>query len=256
MPLFPEKRKQFFGSYVDLLTMGETLEAVEKIIENGTPTQHVVINVAKLAMMQDDVRLREIVNGCSLINADGQGIVWGARSLGIDIPERVAGVDLFQNLVALSDRKPYRLYFLGAKEEVVQKVVSVFQERYPRMQVAGRRNGYFTQAEEAQLVEDIRESKADILFLAMSSPKKEYFLNRYLDRMQVPFVMGVGGSFDIVAGVTKRAPLWMQKAGLEWFYRIVNEPGRMFARYFTTNGKFFLMMLKAKVFGKKRYGCS
>ncbi len=255
-PHFPEKRKLFFGSYVDALTMPETLETVETIIEDRVPTQHVVINVAKLVIMQKDEKLRDIVNTCSLINADGQGIVWGAKMLGIRIPERVAGIDLFMNLMALADKKKYRVFFLGAHEEVVQKVVEIFSERYPSMVVAGYQNGYFRRENEEQVVEKIRQSEADMLFVAMSSPQKEYFLNKYTEAMQVPFVMGVGGSFDVVAGVTRRAPIWMQRVGLEWLYRIICEPRRMTPRYLSTNTAFFLMMVKALLFGKKKYGCS
>ncbi len=256
MSRFPEKRKLFFGSYVDALTMSETLETVTEIIKERTPTQHVVINVAKLVTMQKDEKLRDIVNSCSLINADGQGIVWGAKMLGIKIPERVAGIDLFERLMLLADEKQYRVFFLGAHEEVVQRVVEIFSEKYPNMKVAGYHNGYYHKEDEARVVEKIRQSEADMLFVAMSSPQKEYFLNQYTGAMQVPFVMGVGGSFDVVAGVTRRAPAWMQRWGLEWFYRIVNEPRRMTPRYVRTNAAFFVMMMKAILFGKKKYGCS
>ncbi len=246
----------FFGSYIDALTMPETIEAVESIIADRVPTQHVVVNVAKLVIMQQDEMVRDIVNACTLINVDGQGIVWGANMLGIHIPERVTGIDLFLNLIELADKKHYRVFFLGAHEEVVQRVIEIFSEKYPGMQVAGYNNGYYHKENEEQVVDKIRQSEADMLFVAMGSPQKEYFLNKYTEAMQVPFVMGVGGSFDVVAGVTRRAPAWMQRWGLEWFYRIVNEPRRMTPRYVRTNAAFFVMMMKALLFGKKKYGCS
>lgn len=256
MPHFPEKRKQFFGSYVDALTMPETIEAVESIIAERVPTQHVVVNVAKLVIMQKDKKLREIVNDCTLINADGQGIVWGAKMLGIDIPERVTGIDLFQNLIELADKKQYRVFLMGAHQEVVQRVVEILSERYPGMKIVGYHHGYYHPETEQEVVDVIRRSEADMLFVAMSSPQKEFFSNNHLEAMQVPFVMGVGGSFDVVAGVTQRAPAWMQKGGLEWLYRIICEPRRMTSRYVSTNAAFFVMMVKALVFGKKKYGCS
>lgn len=243
-------RVEFFGSLIDPLTMEETLEHVERIIAERRITQHVVVNVAKLVMMQKDEALREIVNSCELINADGQGIVWGANLLDLKIPERVAGIDLFENIVARSPQKKWRPYFLGARQEIVQKVVAIFRKKYPMLEVAGFRDGYFNREQEQGVAEAIRDSGADVLFVAMGSPQKEIFLNRYVDMMGVPFVMGVGGSFDVVAGHVKRAPVWMQKAGLEWFYRFACEPGRMWKRYLVTNVIFLGMILKAVL--KKR----
>lgn len=254
-PSFPlrKARLHFFGSVIDRLTMTETLQQVAEIVENRKPKQHVVVNVAKLVMMQKDEPLRDLVNSCDMINCDGQGIVMGARWLGFDIPERVTGIDLFQNLMPMAQRKGWRIYFLGARQEVVEKVVAHFTERYPDLQVAGYRNGYFLPEEEPGVVDAIRESKADLLFVAMTSPKKELFLNQYLTQMNVPFAMGVGGSFDVIAGVTKRAPVWMQKNGMEWLYRLFCEPGRMWRRYLVSNTIFLGMLLKAFVRGKHRY---
>jgi N-acetylglucosaminyldiphosphoundecaprenol N-acetyl-beta-D-mannosaminyltransferase len=249
--MIPSKpRITFFGAGIDPLTMGETLDRVERIIENRQSVQHVVINVAKLVMMQKDTALREAVNACGLINADGAGIVWGARLLGFKVPERVAGIDLFENLVRLSAEKGYRPYFFGARPEVVEKVARGFREQYPSLDVAGYRDGYYRPEEEADIARQIREAKADILFVAMSSPKKEFFLKKHLETMAVPLAMGVGGSFDVFAGVTRRAPLWMQKCGLEWFYRFSREPGRMWKRYLVTNVAYFGMLVRALIHGR------
>ena len=160
------------------------------------------------------------------------------------------------NLMKLADQKEYKAYFFGAREWVVKKVIDNFSQDYPRMIVAGYRHGYYEPAEEERIVEDIRASGADMLFVAMSSPAKELFLSKYLERLNIPFVMGVGGSFDIAAGMTQRAPMWMQKAGLEWFFRLLNEPRRMLWRYLTSNLAFLGMLLKALVLGKKKYDCS
>jgi N-acetylglucosaminyldiphosphoundecaprenol N-acetyl-beta-D-mannosaminyltransferase len=246
------RRFKFFGAYVDPLTMEETLQCVDRTIQGRIVTQHVVINVAKLVMMQKDEKLREIVNTCPLINADGQGIVWGANLLGYKIPERVAGIDLFTNIVERAAAKGYRLYFLGAKKEVVEKLVRIFKAKYPTLQVAGYRDGYFKESEEPVIAEEIHASKADVLFVAMSSPKKEFFLKTYSRKMNVPFIMGVGGSFDVVTDQVKRAPLWMQKVGLEWFYRFLCEPQRMWRRYLLSNTIYFGMILKALITGEKR----
>lgn len=229
---------------IDSLNMDQTLARIEEFVKQNKPRQHVVVNVAKIVEMQNDPELREIVSSCDLINADGMPIVWASRLLGNPLPCRVAGVDLFQNLVKLCAEKGYRPFFFGARESVVKKVIETFTKRYPQLEVAGYRNGYYSESEEPEIADRIRDSKADMLFVGFSSPMKEIFLKRQMPMMQVPFCMGVGGSFDIIAGRTKRAPVWMQKCGLEWIFRIYQEPGRMWKRYAKTNPVFAWMVLK------------
>jgi N-acetylglucosaminyldiphosphoundecaprenol N-acetyl-beta-D-mannosaminyltransferase len=233
-----------FGTDIDRLSMQETIQAVDAIIKERRPRQHVVVNALKFAMMKSDPKLKEIINSCDMVSADGLPVVWASKILGKPLPERVAGVDLFQKLVALCSDKGYRPFFFGAREAIVQSTVDRFKEKYPSLEIAGYRNGYYTEEEEEEIAEGIRNSKADLLFVGISSPKKEKFLNKWMEQMQVPFCMGVGGSFDIVAGKTKRAPNWMQSAGLEWFYRVLQEPRRMWKRYATTNSIFIWMVLK------------
>lgn len=236
------RRVEFMGSKIDALTMQETLDRISYTIENGESMQHVVVNVAKLVNMSRDKKLREIVNNCDLINADGAGVVMGAKLLGINIPERVAGIDLMQQLIGQASRKGHRVFFLGAEEEVVRDVVTHYRKTYPDLNICGYRNGYFKPEDEAKVARKIRDAKPDILFVAMSSPKKEKFINAHKEMMKVPFMMGVGGSFDVVAGKVKRAPVWMQNAGLEWFYRLAQEPRRMWKRYLFTNVQFGWML--------------
>ena len=247
-----EARNRFnlFGIWIDPLTMEDTLKIVDTTIQNRVITQHVAINVAKMVRMQKDENLRKIVNSCGLISADGQGIVWAARYLGLKVPERVAGIDLMLNVIKLSSKKKYKIFLLGAKEDVLKRVVTVFTEGYPGLKIVGYKNGYFSQLEEKKIVSDIRASEAEVLFVAMSSPSKEIFLNKYINDMNVPFVMGVGGSFDVVAGKTRRAPFWLQKIGLEWFFRFLCEPKRMWKRYLITNISFLLMLLRLLVYRK------
>jgi N-acetylglucosaminyldiphosphoundecaprenol N-acetyl-beta-D-mannosaminyltransferase len=233
-----KKRVEFMGAKIDALTMQETLDYVSEAIKNRQNVQHVVVNVAKLMTMRRDRKLREIVNGCDLINADGAGVVLGARMLGINIPERVAGIDLMNRLVEQANRYDYRIFFLGAEEGIVRDVLTHYRNMYPNLQICGYQNGYFRPEEEATVANKIRQAKPDILFVAMSSPKKEKFISQFKEQMNVPFVMGVGGSFDVVAGKVKRAPQWMQDSGMEWFYRLIQEPGRMWKRYLVTNLEF------------------
>ncbi|MBC1501991.1 WecB/TagA/CpsF family glycosyltransferase [Listeria weihenstephanensis] len=239
-------RTFLLGSYVDSLTMQETVDQVENIIQIGKPVQHVVINASKINLMAENKELANIVNTSPLINADGQSIVWAMKFLGHEACERVTGIDLFENLVKLSNEKGYRVYYFGAKEEVVHEVIQLHQKKYPNLQVAGYRNGYFEDADSEEIARDIQKSKADIVFVAFSSPKKEQWIHAYKEMMNVPFVMGVGGSFDVIAGVTKRAPRWMQKTGLEWFYRFMQEPRRMFKRYFVGNLSFMWKVIKER----------
>lgn len=244
-----DKRVKFLNTYVDALTMDETLEEIQKYIDNKECIQHVVINASKVNLMQEDEELTKIINECPLINADGQSIVWGSKILGNTLPERVAGIDIFTELIKISAEKGYKPYFFGAKEEVVTEVVRKFKEQYSTLKIAGYRNGYFKEEESKSIAEDIRNSGADILFVAFSSPKKEFWIKEHMDIMKVPFAMGVGGSFDVVAGKTKRAPKWMQKVGLEWFYRFIQEPKRMFKRYIVGNVKFCTIVGKEKIRG-------
>jgi N-acetylglucosaminyldiphosphoundecaprenol N-acetyl-beta-D-mannosaminyltransferase len=234
----------------DALDLEQTLTVIEAFIKERRPRQHVVINVAKLVDMKKDLELRSIIESCDLINADGMPIVWASKFLGQPLPCRIAGVDLFQHLVRLCAEKGYRPFFFGAREWVVKKVLETFVAQYPHLNIAGFRNGYFEPDEEQQIAEMIRATHADILFVGFSSPKKEKFLKRWMAVMSVPFCMGVGGSFDIIAGRTKRAPRWMQQASLEWFYRFLQEPERMWKRYLVTNTHFALLVLKEILSGR------
>ncbi len=231
---------------VDAFTMQETISLIDKAIAENRAIHHVVINAAKVVNAQKDKALRDSIVDCDIINADGQAIVWASRFLNCPLPERVAGIDVMQNLVKLAAKKKYRIFFLGAKEEVVKEVVEVYTKIYSKEVIAGYRNGYFTKEEEETVAKQIADSGANILFVAMSSPKKEIFLNTYKNLIQTPFIMGVGGSFDVVSGLVKRAPRWMQRWGLEWFYRVLQEPRRMWKRYLFGNSEFIYLIGKEK----------
>ena len=235
------------GIPVDALTMKETVQIIDEAIAARKSLHHVVINAAKVVNAQVDPNLKESIVNCDIINADGQGVVWAARFLNKPLPERVAGIDLMDELVRLASQKGYKIFFLGAKEDIVRKVVDVYSGQYGSDIIAGFRNGYFSKEDEPEIAAAIGASKADILFVAMSSPKKEIFLNTYKQVINIPFIMGVGGSFDVVAGFVKRAPGWMQKSGLEWFYRVIQEPKRMWKRYLFGNIAFTRLVLKEKL---------
>ena len=238
---------QFLNCRMHSVSMVETLNAIKQRIQEKQFTQHVVVNVAKLVNMQKDAQLRESVEACDIINIDGMGIVLGARLLGYDVAERVAGVDLFYNLIAMSEQEILPVYLLGATDDVVTETARRLQAEHPKLKLAGYHHGFFWDDEEA-VVNKIKASGAKLLFVAITSPKKENFINKWQESLGVSFVMGVGGTFDVVAGKVNRAPLWMQRYGLEWFYRIIQEPRRMWKRYLVTNSKFAWYLLREKLF--------
>jgi N-acetylglucosaminyldiphosphoundecaprenol N-acetyl-beta-D-mannosaminyltransferase len=240
-------RRKFLNTEIDNLSMDETLHLVKGAIDNNEQIHHVVVNAGKIVAMQTDLQLRQSVNESDLINADGQAVVWASKTLGKPLKERVAGIDLMVNLVELAHKKKYKVFFFGAKEEVVKTVVHKYAKTYSPDIIAGYRNGYFKKEEEQEIAREIANSGANMLFVAISSPTKENFLydNKALLK-NVNFIMGVGGSFDVVAGKVKRAPIWMQKYGLEWFYRFAQEPKRMWKRYLIGNSKFIYLVIKEK----------
>jgi N-acetylglucosaminyldiphosphoundecaprenol N-acetyl-beta-D-mannosaminyltransferase len=240
-------RAEVLGCAIDRLDMSQTVGRIEEMIATGEFAQHVAINAAKLVAMQRDPWMRDIIERCELVSADGQSVVWASKLLGDPLPERVAGIDLMQELLALAERRGLRVYILGAKREVLEAAAAKIRERHPAIELVGLRDGYFSDEEGAQVAEDIRATQADMLFVAMSSPKKEYWLGEHGRTAGVPFVMGVGGSIDVMAGITKRAPRAFQVLGLEWFYRLAQEPRRLWRRYLVTNVRFVRMVVRAKL---------
>lgn len=237
-------RIRLLGVPVDNLTLQESLEQIEQFIATRRPHQHVVVNVDKLIKARSDANLLRILEACDLINADGQPVVWAAKLLGLPLKERVTGIQLMAELLRLSAAKGYRPYFLGAKAEVLEAALRNVRTMHPALQLAGWRNGYWTAEQEEDVVAAIRNSAPDVLFVGISSPRKEQFLHRHLQRLGVPFVMGVGGSFDVLAGRVRRAPAWMQRCGLEWAWRLGQEPRRMWRRYLVDDAVFPWLVLR------------
>ena len=234
---------RLFGVPVDLLTIDETVERCQELIEQRRPVQHAFINAAEAVMMEDVPGFRETFAACDVVNADGQSIVWAARLLGVALSGRVAGPDLMERLLQRAEREGYPVHFLGANAEVLEDFEVAVLKQHPRLAIAGRHHGYFD--DDVAAADDIRRSGARLLFVAISSPRKEFFLSRNLERIGPIFAMGVGGSFDLLAGVTRRAPRWMQDAGLEWMFRLIQEPRRMWKRYLIGNARFPGLTLRA-----------
>jgi N-acetylglucosaminyldiphosphoundecaprenol N-acetyl-beta-D-mannosaminyltransferase len=235
------------GCPIDNLNFRDTIKRIEDSIQKKKPIRHCAINAAKIVKIQSDRRLREIVTSSDMISPDGQSIVWASRFLKRPVPERVTGIDLMQKLLELSAKKGYKVFLLGAREEIICELNKKLKRELPNLKLVGWRNGYFSPNEEEAIVKEINEKKPDILFVGISSPKKEYWMNKYQGTLKVPFCMGVGGSFDVLVGKIRRAPNWMQKFGLEWLHRLLQEPTRMWKRYLVTNSLFLFYLFKEKL---------
>jgi len=224
--------------------MDATVERIDRVIASRGFAQHAAVNAAKLVAMREDAQLARIVRDCELISADGQSVVWASRVLNDPLPTRVAGIDLMQELLALAERRRYRVFILGARDDVLARAIGRIRERHPELLVAGARDGYFSEEDAAAVADEVAAHRPDIVFVAMPSPRKEYWLGRYGRRLGAPFIMGVGGSVDVLAGEVRRAPAGVQRLGLEWLFRLAQEPRRLFRRYLSTNTRFVIYVAR------------
>lgn len=240
----PRRPGLLFGLRVDAIDMAEAVERCRTALETRRTMLVGVLNAAKIVKLRHDAELRNAILDCDMLLADGQSVVWASRMLGHRLPERIAGIDLFEELLGLAHRQQHSIYLLGAKPEVLAALEREIGRRWPNARIVGSRNGYFTDEEAPAIADDIREARPDMLFLGMPSPKKEVFLRRFHKQLQVPVLHGVGGSFDVLAGLTRRAPRLWQRMGLEWAYRLAQEPGRLWKRYLTTNTAFITLTLR------------
>jgi len=236
------ERQHFLGMSLDAFTMAQAVARCVEAVESRQYASVAVANAAKVVWMRRDAALRRAVTEADIVLADGQSVVWASRLLGAPVPERVAGIDLFTELLAEAERRGYRVYFLGARPDVLTRTLAEVSLRFPALTVAGHRDGYFTTDDEPDVAEGIKASRADLLFLGISSPKKELFLERWGQSAGVYVAHGVGGSFDVLAGVADRAPIWWQRHGLEWLYRAWQEPMRLGPRYLKTNLAFMRLV--------------
>jgi len=233
------------GIRIAALSMNGLLRICEEHIAERNSLLLSVVNVAKLVNCRKDAELRKSIMEADMILADGLPIVWLSRLIGDPLPERLAGIDIMYRLLERASQNNYGVYFLGAEKAIIQRVVQTVKQRYSGLRIAGYRDGYFGESESKEVAEEVRNSSADILLVAMSSPKKENFLRDWRRFMNVPVCHGVGGSFDILGGAIKRAPFWVQRCGLEWLYRLIQEPRRMWKRYLVTNTIFIKLSLGA-----------
>jgi N-acetylglucosaminyldiphosphoundecaprenol N-acetyl-beta-D-mannosaminyltransferase len=226
------------GVPIHAVTMKECVALCDEAIATREPITVGVVNAAKLVKMRGDRLLRDSVLGADLIIADGMAVVWASRILGQPLPMRVTGIDLFEGLLSLADRKKLSVYLLGAAKDVLDDLVDHVRRHYPGVKIVGQRDGYFAEDEAEQVAVDIAAARADMLFVGITTPKKEMFLDAWGSTLGVSVCHGVGGAFDVMTGKTRRAPVMFQSLGLEWLWRVVQEPARMWRRYLVTNSQF------------------
>lgn len=220
-------RVELFDIPVDRTDMAGALERIRGFVEQRSPHLVVTSDSSAIWRTRSDPEYKEIVQSADLVTPDGAGVVWAARVLGLPIWERVSGVDLMQRVCELAALHGYGVYLLGAEPGVAEAAAAKLAERYPGLTITGTHHGYFTPEEEPAIVARIAELRPDILFVAFGLPKQEKWIRRHSEQLQVPVAVGVGGSFDVICGKLKRAPRWMQVAGLEWLYRTIKEPKRI-----------------------------
>jgi len=236
-----------FGLPIDRITTGQVMDRVESYVKSGKPHQILYLNAHCINRSFDDDEYRAIIKQSDLVYADGMGVVWASHLTHHPIPERVNIGDFLIPFCRWCYEKGYSVYFLGSESDIARRCVEMIQEQVPDLKVAGIRNGYFTPAEEKDIIKDIQEKRPEILLVGMGVPQQEKWLREHLQELNVPVAWGVGALFEYYAGKVSRAPYWMRSNGLEWLYRLILEPGRMWKRYLIGN-ILFIMRVIALVF--------
>ena len=248
-----EHRVEFLGCPLDLITSPVLLAELGHAIDTRAGVRVIqFVNANKVAQVRQDNQMEKLMWRADYVLADGQPLLPMARLLGIAIPERIDGIGLMGKLLGLANARGYSVFLLGAKQPIVEACVQRIQREYTKVRVAGFCNGYFKEEETSQVVRQIREANPDILFLGMGTPMKERFADRYSQELGACVIQGVGGSFDVMAGLVKRAPVWVQRIGCEWLYRVVQEPRRMLWRYAKTNTQCLMAFARALLWRSRK----
>jgi len=232
-------KENILGVNVSILDYEKLKKDVEKDIKNEKKSFIVAINPEKILKARKDENLKELLNKASYQIPDGVGVIYASKIKKGKIRSRVTGIDCMEMLCELSNKKGYKIFMYGAKDEVIKKAKEKLEEKYPKIKIVGTINGY--EKDNDKIINEINKSKADIIFVALGSPKQELWITSNMDKLCVKIYQGVGGSFDVVSGNIKRAPKWMQNHGLEWLYRLLKEPKRIFRQIKLV--KFLLLIL-------------
>ena len=218
---------KILGVPVHPMTMKQSVDSLEQRMLAGEQTFVVTANAEIIMMCQEDAAYNSIISQkAELVLPDGAGAVWAGRHLGYKVPEQVAGFDLYNQLLALSAKKGYKAYFFGGSPGIAEAAKAKSEEMYPGVKIVGCHNGYFTDADVPAIIEAINQSGAEMLFVALGAPKQERWILAHREELKHRILMGIGGSFDVLAGKMERAPKWMQDASLEWAFRLYKQPSR------------------------------
>lgn len=245
LPAPAARRISLLGCPLDAIRRAELMEELTRAVHERRRVTVLFANVAKLVWARRDLELRGALAGADFLLADGQPLVWVSRWLGTPVPERLAGIDMMEATLELASQNAWRVFFLGTRPEILEKVLVEVARRYPGLIIAGSYHGYIPVEETERVLEAVNASRADLLLVALGSPQKELWLAHYGLKLDVPIRQAVGGSFEILAGHRRRAPAWMQRTGLEWSYRLLQDPARMAGRYLYTNTVFGLLVTGA-----------
>lgn len=237
------QKRSILGIGISVVDGPTTIDIIDGYIHNGRPHMVVTADSSCVVMAQSDRKLLEIVNSADLVTPDSIGILWAAKRFGTPLPERVSGVDIVQHLCEKGATTGYRVYILGAAPGIADAAAENLRAKYPGLQIVGTHHGFFKPEETESVIASVREAQPDILFVAMGIPMQEKWIYDHMAELNVPVSMGVGGTFDVISGKVKRAPKWMQRNGLEWFYRLASNPRKI--RKCIALPVFVLMVLKA-----------
>lgn len=243
-----EYRMKFLNTQIDNLTMEEAIIAADKLINNNNYNYVVTPNVDHIVKLEEDKEFLEIYNNADLILTDGMPLVWVSKIKKNPIKEKISGSDYFPELCKFSVKKGYKIFLLGAAEGVADRAKSNLENKYEGINIVGTYSPKYgfenDESEIKKIIDIVNKCKPDILAVGVGAPKQEKFIYRYLSELKVPLSLGIGATIDFEAGSVKRAPKWMQNSGLEWFYRFIKEPKRMFKRYFIDDIKFIKIIMK------------
>jgi N-acetylglucosaminyldiphosphoundecaprenol N-acetyl-beta-D-mannosaminyltransferase len=223
----PAERIDLLGLPISRVTSREALAILAEFVRAGEPRLVVTADASAVVTAARDADFRAIVKNAALVTPDGAGILWACRRLGRPLPERVSGVDLMERLCELAGQHGWSAFFYGAAPGVAAEAAASLQARFPGMRIAGSAHGFLSSEEQAALEDQIRAARPELLFVAMGIPRQEKWIGSRMQSLGVPVAMGVGGSFDVFAGRVSRAPLWMQRRGLEWLYRLSKNPRKI-----------------------------
>lgn len=243
-------RIKFMNTEIDNLTMKETLDEIDKLILKNDKSYVVTPNVDHIVMLETDVELKNIYRDASLILTDGKPLLWISKWYKTPIKEKISGSDLFPLLCEMAAKKGYSMFFLGAAEVVAAKAAENLKKKYNGLKIVGTYSPPYgfekDEIESEKIIDMVKEAHPDILILGLGSPKQEKFVYHYCKDLGVPISLGLGASLDFEAGNIRRAPKWMSNHGLEWLYRLIKEPKRMFKRYIIDDCKIVKLIIKYK----------